>query len=151
VLNPLRNSQEAQSGRISHVQPRSRQAEEGYASEHFPLEGIQVAACDLHVIVGLQILFVISARLGGISLGKGCELLLTQAESPHLPVFHSNILDRIAIKYDLNVGPAQACNPFVVDRFALRRRTCPEMGECAWHDQVGIVDNYSFEGEERAQ
>ena len=46
-------------------------SKEGYASEHFPSEGIQVAACDLQAIVGLQILFVISARPGGISLGKG--------------------------------------------------------------------------------
>lgn len=84
---------------------------------------------------------MISARPGGISLGKGCKLLLTQAESPHLPVFRGDVLDKIAIKYDPDVGTAQACNPFVVDRFALRRRTCPEMGECAWHDRVGIVDN----------
>jgi hypothetical protein len=89
-----------------------------------------------------SILFVISARPGELVLGEGCELFFTQAEIPHLSVFRGDILDRIAIKYDSDIGPAQACNPFVVDRFTLRRRTCPEMGECPRHDRVGIVDNY---------
>ena len=109
----------------------------------FLRRAIQVAACNLHAIVGLRILLVISARPGGISLGEVCELFLTQAESLHLPVFQVHVLDRIAIKYDPDVGPAQTCDPFVVDCFALQQLTCPKMGECAWHDRVGIVSNYS--------
>jgi hypothetical protein len=45
----------------------------------------------------------------------------------------------IAIKYDPDVGSAQACNPFVVDRFALGSSLVPK-----WENVLGTIELVSL-------
>ena len=61
----------------------------------------------------LRHLIVISAQPKGISAYV--------ANSPHFPIIRGDVFHRIVVKCNLYVGPTQACNPFVFDRFDLRQ------------------------------